>query len=122
MTTNEFLVDQIGEVTRIQLPSRVDIANTKGFLDVVRGQLAESRLSIVLDFSRTEAIDSTALGAIIQLYKSLRNQGGDLRIAHVGDGVKRVLAITRVDRVFSIFDSVDEAIHSGRTSHVPPHH
>ena len=65
--------------------------------------------SFVLDFKNTQAIDSTALGAIVQVFKTLRSRDGSLHFCEVGTGVKRVFAITRVDRVFPIHDTLDQA-------------
>lgn len=110
----EISVDRIGEISAVRMPRRVDVTNTQAFVEAVRGQMADNRRTIVLDFSSTESIDSTALGATVQLFKSLRGQHGDLRLASVSDGVRRVFAITRLDRVFDIFETLDEAVNAGR--------
>lgn len=88
------------------MPRRVDVTNAQALVDAVRGEKA---LLIVLDFSSTEAIDSTALGAIVQIFKVLRSEQRELRLASVSDPVRRVFAITRLDRVFDIFDSAEAA-------------
>lgn len=94
----------------VRLPARLDVSTAKPLVEAVRSSIAEGHHHYVLDFAGTETIDSTALGAIIQLYKTVKTHDGDLRLACVGDGVRRVLAITRVDRVFSITATVDEAL------------
>ncbi len=110
---NRFAVEQLGNVTCIGLPARVDVTNAKAFVDVVRAEIDKDKRQIVLDLSHTEAIDSTALGAIVQIFKSLRARDGELSMAGVGDGVRRVLAITRIDRVFPLFATVEEAVRFG---------
>lgn len=98
-----------GDFIVVHLPSRLDVANAKPLVEAVRSSIEQGNYFYVFDFGGTETIDSTALGAIIQLYKSVKSHDGDLRLCRVGDGVKRVLAITRIDRVFSLFDNIDEA-------------
>jgi anti-anti-sigma factor len=98
-----------GDFIIVSLPPRLDVSNAKPLVEAVRSSIEQRNYFYVFDFSGTETIDSTALGAIIQLYKSVKSHDGDLRLFRVGDGVKRVLAITRIDRVFSLFDSLDEA-------------
>lgn len=107
---SEFPVSQHGTVVAMGLPIRVDVSNTKGFIDCMQTQLDADKLDIVLDFEQTQAIDSTALGAIVQVFKALKAREGRLRLCAVGSGVRRVLAITRVDHVLSIFDTLDEAL------------
>lgn len=103
-------VDVVGDFGVVRLPPRLDVSTVKPLVEGVRAAIEEGRYRFVFDFAGTETIDSTALGAIIQLYKTVKTHDGDLRLACVGDGVRRVLAITRVDRVFSITATVDEAV------------
>ena len=54
----------------------------------------------------------TALGAIVKVHTSLQTTGGSLVLASVGDGIRRVLAMTRLDRVFTLAANVDAAVSS----------
>jgi anti-anti-sigma factor len=114
MAMSEAAVEHIEGVSVVHMPRRVDVNNTKAFMDAVRAELANGNRNIVLDLGATETIDSTALGAVVQLFKSLRAQGGDLRIARISEGVRRVFAITRLDRIFETFDSLDAAVNASR--------
>ncbi len=104
------IVEAMGEFGIVRLPARLDVSTVKPLVEAVRASIEGDCYRFVFDFAGTETIDSTALGAIIQLYKTVKTHDGDLRLACVGDGVRRVLAITRVDRVFSITETVDEAL------------
>lgn len=104
-----FSVDYQDGIVAVHLPSRVDVSNTRDFVEAVQKELDDAHLRIVLDFKETQAIDSTALGAIVQVFKTLRSKEGSLRLCEVGSGVRRVLAITRVDRVFPIHATLDDA-------------
>jgi anti-anti-sigma factor len=92
-------------VSVVSLPQRIDATNTAHFYDTVRKQIAHGGRTVVLDFSLTEAIDSTGLGVIIRLYKQLRASGRGLFVTRIGDGVRRVLAMTRLDRILSTRDA-----------------
>lgn len=95
--------------TIVTVPARVDVTNTQGLLNAVRGAMGKGDDRFILDLSSTEAIDSTALGAIVSLYKSLRVGEGDLLLAGMQEGVRRVLALTRLDRVFTLYANVTDA-------------
>jgi anti-sigma B factor antagonist len=96
-------------VSYLSLPQRLDASNAKGLLDTLRAELSEGRTQLCIDCGKTESIDSTALGVLIQGLKRARSEGGDLVLANVGDAVRMVLAITRVDRVCRVFDSEQAA-------------
>ena len=110
MPMPDFSIQYHDGIVAVTLPRRVDVSNTRGFIEVVQRELDRDRLNIVLDFQHTQAIDSTALGAIVQVFKTLRTRSGSLRLCSVGSGVRRVLAITRVDRIFPIHETLPEAL------------
>lgn len=106
----DFLVAYHDALTVVQLPNRVDVSNARSFVDVLQSELDSEHWELILDLAQTQAIDSTALGAMIQVFKTLKAQGGHLYLCNVGSGVRRVLAITRVDRVFPIYDDLPAAL------------
>lgn len=107
-------VERIDGISVVHMPRRVDVNNTRSFIDVVRKEMSTGQNRVVLDLELTETIDSTALGAVVQLFKSLRASEGSLRIARTSEGVRRVFAITRLDRVFETFDTLDAALEASR--------
>jgi anti-sigma B factor antagonist len=64
---------------------------------------------VVLDMSSVNFVDSTGLGAVVACMKS-RTGRGDLALAGVSGLVAELFQLTRLDGVFSIFDSVDDAL------------
>lgn len=96
-------------ISHLALPARLDASNARELLDTLRDELSAGHTQLCMDCGKTESIDSTALGVLIQALKRARAQGGDLVLANVGDAVRMVLAITRVDRVCRVFESEDLA-------------
>lgn len=111
----DFSVIYQNGLATVRLPTRVDVTNTHTFVDTLQSELDVDHLHIILNFEETQAIDSTALGALVQVYKTLRAREGTLSLCHVGSGVKRVLAITRVDRIFKIYDNLSSALKAAAT-------
>lgn len=68
--------------------------------------------NVVVDMTNVKFINSTGIGILISGYTTLKNAGGDLKLAHITDSVQSVLAITKLIQVFHIYDDVDEAIKS----------
>lgn len=90
-------------------PERVDAYNTRDLVGPIREAIEAGARCVVLDLSKTQSMDSTALGALVQVLKLLRAEGGELRLAAVGDAVSRVLSITRLDQVFGVYRTLEAA-------------
>ena len=54
---------------------------------------------VVVDMSRTRFCDSAGLNALVTADRRARADGGEIRLAAVGEAVARVVALTGVDRV-----------------------
>lgn len=65
---------------------------------------------VVLNFLGLEQLTSMALGEIIRLHKRLAESGGELCLADIDPRIYEIFAITRLDRLFRIFDREDEAV------------
>ena len=55
-----------------------------------------------IDLSKTRFIDSSGLGVLLSLNKTLRAQGGDLKLLNPSSSVAQLIELTRLHRVFSI--------------------
>ena len=67
---------------------------------------------IVLDLSGVQGMSSTGLGILISAHRILQERGAAFKLAHLSDKVRSVLQITRLNSVFEIFESVEEAVKS----------
>lgn len=100
------------EVKVLYLPAIADATNAAALTQAVEGALEEGFLTIVIDCTETEAIDSAALHAVV-----VAHQVAELTIVGVQPAVARMLAVTRLDRVLNIRRSTEQAIfehHSSR--------
>ena len=67
-------------------------------------------INIILNLEELDWMGSMGLGALISCMTSLRNVGGDLRLANANAKLTSLLKMTRVDSVFQIFENVDMAV------------
>ncbi|EEP99103.1 Anti-sigma factor antagonist [Yersinia ruckeri ATCC 29473] len=63
--------------------------------------IAQGAKNILLDFSRVDFIDSSCLGALVSLLKSL-NGRGELAICSLNNNIHGMFKLTRMDRIFTI--------------------
>ena len=94
----------------VPLTGEIDLASAPE-LRAELGRLNETETpAIVLDLTDLEFIDSTGLGVLVGALRRARSQGGDIRLAGARPGIRRVLSVTGLDRVFELFATVAEAM------------
>jgi len=67
---------------------------------------------IVVDLSQTDFVDSSFLGVLLAGLKKATVHNGDLKISGLRENVRVIFELTKLYRVFGIFNTADEAIKS----------
>ncbi len=75
---------------------------------LVKDLLTKSR-QIVLELGEVAYIDSAGLGALVGLYTSAQNAGGDIKLAKLSPRLRDLLQITRLYTVFEVFATAEDA-------------
>ncbi|MBT3449439.1 MAG: STAS domain-containing protein [Bacteroidetes Order II. Incertae sedis bacterium] len=70
------------------------------------------KTNVVVDLSKVKFMNSSGLGMLISAMTTMRNAGGDLRLAKVADRIQSLLVITKLITVFKHYESVEEAAKS----------
>ena len=79
-------------------------------------ELVESgNTRVVADLSNVNWMNSSGLGILINALTTIRNAGGDLKLASVTEKIKSLLKITKLLTVFNTYDSTDDAVKSFST-------
>jgi anti-sigma B factor antagonist len=79
------------------------------FRERVRSELTGTS-KIVIDLCSVDYIDSGGLGILVALHIAAKNRGGDIKLVSPSERVQRVLGETKLNTVFSIYESVDDAV------------
>lgn len=74
----------------------------------------EQKKKIVIDFEKVSYIDSSGLATLVEVLKKTRTQGGSLGLAGMSDKVKSLFEITKLDKLFSIFQNQSDAVNSAK--------
>lgn len=80
---------------------RLDASVSLKFKEDIQAMIAQGAKNILLDFSRVDFIDSSCLGALVSLLKSL-NGRGELAICSLNNNIHGMFKLTRMDRIFII--------------------
>jgi len=77
---------------------------------LVNTRLDAGARHLVFDMAQVKQIDSTGIGRFISTYGRLLQVQGTLGVAGASKVVRQSFRVTRLDTVFTFYDSVDEAM------------
>jgi anti-sigma B factor antagonist len=109
--------EEIGDVTVVRFLDRriLDEQNIQTIGEQLFALVDDDRRSkILLDFGSVEYLSSAALGKLLNLNKKVDKVQGQLRLCRIKPEILEVFQITRLDKVFSIFDDQGTALESFR--------
>lgn len=98
---NVVILAILGEVDLYSAPMLVEEADTfikKGFNN------------FLLDLRDCEAIDSTGLGACIQIMKMVAPNKGKIRLAYANAAITRTFTLAKLKKMFGFYASVQEGL------------
>jgi anti-sigma B factor antagonist len=78
--------------------------------DLQRLAESEPRIKLLLNFDNVEHLSSAALGMLITLNKKVGEQDGELKLSNINRQIFEVFKITRLNRVFDIYDNERDAL------------
>ncbi|MFZ2086759.1 MAG: STAS domain-containing protein, partial [Candidatus Sulfotelmatobacter sp.] len=70
---------------------------------------ADTSHSLIIDFSNVPYVDSAGIGALVGAYVTRQNNGRSLALVGVSERIHNALKVTRVERFFRFFNSVNAA-------------
>ena len=77
-------------------------ANAMQMRDDIRAMLNPTHTTLELDLSSVSFLDSSSLGMLISLNKTMRARNGAVRLLKPGPRACQILEMTRLNRVFEI--------------------
>lgn len=104
---------EIGSVVVLELVGKVIGGPDATVLnDKLHDLVEQGQKHVVADLSQVNWINSSGLGILISALTTMRNAGGDLKLANVTERIQNLLMITKLQAVFESYESVDKAVAS----------
>ena len=72
------------------------------FQETVLSHLQKKMQNIIFDGTKLDYVDSTGLGAMIGIYKNLKDKDYSFILENINPTVKKLFHITELDQVFEI--------------------
>lgn len=74
--------------------------------------LEEEKKNVIVDLASVKFMNSSGLGMLIGGLTTMKNGGGDLKLANATEKIQSLLIITKLITIFEHFESVDAAVES----------
>ncbi len=91
-----------GDETELRIEGSLDALSTPELRPIIDAVVAEKRPKVTVNLAGLRLIDSSGVGAIVALYKRLRAQGGQVKVAGLRDQPLAIFRLLRLDRVFDL--------------------
>lgn len=108
MTCDQIILD--GALVITPRDARIDLSNAEDFTAALLAALSKAGKALVVDLSGVEYISSAGLRSLMITLKAAKAQGAGLAVAALRPLTREIFAISRFDIVFTLFDSVRDAI------------
>lgn len=77
-------------------------------VEVVSDAILEGAKTFVIDLSEVRYISSSGIGLLITMLTKMRNAGGEVYLTAPSEHVKKLLIITKLNNIFTVYDSVED--------------
>lgn len=92
-----------------RLTGLLDAFSEPTFRKVIGTHIEEGPANVILVLSQIDFIDSSGLGALVQLVKKANTEGGTLQIV-TNARVTQTVKLVRLEKFLSLQNSIEEAI------------
>jgi anti-anti-sigma factor len=110
MTEPGFAVRITRGVPVVIAPQEIDITNADRLRAALLHAAARPGPALVVDMTRTRFCDCAGLHALIGAHKRAQAEGRQVRLAVTGAQVRRILALTALDRLIPVYTSLDQSL------------
>jgi anti-sigma B factor antagonist len=114
-TTSHIRVQDQDGIKRIEFVERniLDEANIQQIGEEI-GRVVDSQDEprVLISFTNVDHLSSAALGTLITINNKIRGKDGQLRLAEIDPQIYEVFVITKLNKLFQIFDTSEQALAS----------
>jgi anti-sigma B factor antagonist len=104
---------EIGDVVVVDVIGRITLGEGNVMLrEIVKGLADNGTRRVILNLAEVNYVDSSGIGELVKTHTTLRNMGGELKLASLNKRVHDLLEMTRLAAVFDIQKDEASAIKS----------
>jgi anti-sigma B factor antagonist len=104
---------EVGDITVVTLTGQILLDDGDlAFGRYVRDLISRERTRLVLDLGEVTYIDSSGIGMLAAMLKTVRQGGGDIRLLHLTRRSQRLFGMMKLLFAFETFDDEETALRS----------
>jgi anti-sigma B factor antagonist len=103
------------DVLILRADGGLDSHNSGQFVEELQRLVDAGARKLVVDCGKLGYISSVGIATLIRIHSRLADRGGNVKLAAVGPPLFRLLDITRLNQVFHVYPSVEQAIAAFRS-------
>jgi anti-anti-sigma factor len=117
MAGNEaFPVEWTGQQAVVTLPEHIDVATAGQVRELLLSVINRGAAVLVVDMTATQSCDHAGMDAMARAYQRAAVSGAQLRLVVSAPVVRRTMAVEGLDRLISIYPTLEAAIAAGTPS------
>lgn len=93
----------------LKILGRLDAASVPAFKQECL-KLLTADIRLVIDCTELTFVDSSGLGSLVAVLRTFNKQDAAIRLAGILPEVRSIFELTRLNKVFDIFNSVEDAV------------
>jgi anti-sigma B factor antagonist len=94
------------------LPERLDSNELPAFRQAMQSVIDSDQPQVVLDMSAVKYLGSAGIENLLHCLSVVVRRDGELKLAALSPQAASLLSLTRVDRFFEVFPTVEEAVNT----------
>jgi anti-sigma B factor antagonist len=106
----ETKVEEVSGVPIVRVAGEIDAFTTPELKTALNEAIESSTKGLIIDLTEVSYMDSSGFGALLGAAKRVKPQGGTIYLVGCSDTIKRILHITKLDIMFELLATVEEAI------------
>jgi len=105
-------IRHVGGTAVVSFRGDVDLEHSPTAREVLLSSVRSGR-DLAVDLSAVEYIDSSGIASLVEAFQEARKRGARFSLVAVSPAALRVFELARLDHVFTLHDSLEEALADG---------
>jgi len=94
----------------LDVAGEVDVYTAPNFKEALHKVIDDGQRHLIVNMEQVTYMDSSGFGTLLGALKRVRSDGGTVNLVKVSGAIDRMLNITRLNTIFNVLPSVEDAI------------
>lgn len=103
----ESSIKSMNDFDVLKLSGEIDLHQSPRVREKILASLKEGN-PLLIDMSEVSYIDSSGIASLVEGFQTAKTASLSYGLLRISDSTRQVLALTRLDKVFSLYDSVEQ--------------